>query len=518
MSLIKRASDRVTQMFNISARVETRAKELATEIVEQQTEEILSKAINDPVHTKLKALQHNPWFHMYSGMGYYDKPSRVTFQMLQLMADNCPVVSAVINTRINQVSSFSKQSDIAEKTQNKPLGFKIVHKLKPVNKMTKGEKKYAQELEDVITNCGYTDRFVTNRKRDRFRTFLRATTRDRLTFDQVTFELISNRKKEIAEFWAVDASTIRICSPEQRDKGVDFLQVIDQMVMAEFTHKDLAFCVSNPRTDIKIQGYGFSELEQMVKVVTSQIYTDAYNQKFFSQGLGVQGILNLKTKDGKIPEDVMEAFKVQLQAQAAGVRNAWKTPVTNADEIQFINLKPSNRDMEFKVWMEYLIKIACAIYQIDPSEINFHMSGSSSTRTNFESGAEQKVKYSKDKGLKPLLEFVSDNVNEHIIESYTEDFIFHFAGLDSRDEKEVVSIRSQEVGAYKTVDEVRQEAGLEPLGEEKGGELILNPQFVQAQQNKQMNAQQEEMGGEAEESGFPEESEEGEEPEGSIEA
>ena len=31
----------------------------------------------------------------------------------------------------------------------------------------------------------------------------------------------------------------------------------------------------------------------------------------------------------------------------------------------------NNRDMEFTEWLYYLLKIATAVYQIDPSEINF---------------------------------------------------------------------------------------------------------------------------------------------------
>ena len=51
-----------------------------------------------------------------------------------------------------------------------------------------------------------------------------------------------------------------------------------------------------------------------------------------------------------------------------GVMQAWKTPVVEAD-VDWIDLQKNNRDMEYTSWMEYLIKLSCAIYSIDPTEI-----------------------------------------------------------------------------------------------------------------------------------------------------
>lgn len=492
---------------------------MVSQQVETRMSEVMEKSIGDPASEQLKTLMHNPWYHMYNGLGYYDRPTHMTFKLLKQMSEVDPVVSAILVTRINQVSSFAKQSDIAEKSQNKPLGFSIIHKRKSPKKLTKGEIKFSQELEDVISNCGYTDRWTEEgQKRDRFRSFLRKVTRDRLTYDQINFELIKNRKGEVAEFWATDASTIRVTSPTERKKGVQYVQVIDNMVVTEYSKDDLAFSVANPRTDINVQGYGFSELEMLTAVVTSHLNTNTYNRKFFSQGLGIQGILNLVTKDGKIPSDVMEAFKMQFRAGATGVNNAWKTPITNADKMEWINLKPSNRDMEYRVWIEYLIKVAAAVYQIDPAEINFNLSGSAGQKTNFESGQEARLKFSRDKGLKPLLETIADTINEYVVESYTDDFMFAFVGLDARDEKDIVSLRTQEAKCYKTIDEVRDDAGLDALGEEKGGHLILDPQYTMYLQGQQQSQQQGEEGMEGgPEGGQEEEQPEGEEePEGAI--
>ena len=344
--------------------------------------------------------------------------------------------------------------------------------------MTEAEKKYASELEDFISYCGYTDRFRTGRKRDKFTDFLRKIARDRLVFDQMCFERVLNRAKEPAEVFAVDAATIRLASEESMNEGIGYCQVVQGQVVNEYTWAELAFCVNNPVSDINQYGYGFSELEQLISVVTALFYSDTYNTKFFSQGLGVQGILNLVTKDGAIPPDMMEAFRVQFQAQAAGVANAWKTPILNADKAEWLNLKPTNRDMEFVKWVEYLIKLACAVYQISPEEINFETKSSGSGSSLQEANPESRLKYSKDKGLRPLLTYLASQLTEYLIEPYTLDYMLIFTGLDEKEEKEMAEIRKLEVEAYKQLDEVRAEAGLEPLGPDKGGDMVLNPQYV----------------------------------------
>lgn len=442
-----------------------------------RTEEAIEKAnLEGKIAQDAKSLFFDPLFS-FSG-DYTERPSKISFNTLKRMAYKNPIVSAIINTRVNQVASFAFQADIMEKTQNKAMGFKVVHKTKPLKSMTKGEIKFAQELEDYISNCGYTPPINEHgQKRDKFINFLKKIVRDTLIFDQVNSELVLNRAKKPAEFWAVDPATIRIATPEDRKHGVVYVQVINGSIKNTYSYDELIFAVRNPVTDIYNSGYGFSELEQLIHIVAATLFADRYNMSFFSQGLGIQGILNIKT-DEKIPKDLLEAFRREFQAMTTGIRNAWKTPVVNAKDLQWINLKPSNKDMEYSKWVEYLVRVTTAVFQISPDEINFTTYGTSGSPM-FESNPEAKIKYSKDKGLIPLLNFIANLITEEIVEKWDSNFMFMFVGLDSKTEKDVVELRSREVTSYKTIDEVRVEAGLEPLGAEKGGDMIMSPTYVQ---------------------------------------
>ena len=131
-------------------------------------------------------------------------------------------------------------------------------------------------------------------------------------------------------------------------------------------------------------------------------------------------------------------FKRAWYAQTSGVFNSWRTPiVAGMDDVKWISFQQSNRDIEFHMWMDYVIKLICAIYLIDPSEINFDISQSRGEgNPMFTSKNEHKVKQSKDRGLRPLLRFIEDIIN-CILDELTEGkYELEFVGLDVESKKD----------------------------------------------------------------------------------
>jgi len=204
-----------------------------------------------------------------------------------------------------------------------------------------------------------------------------------------------------------------------------------------------------------------------------------------SQGTSTKGIINFK---GAVPEKQLRAFRRHWYSMVAGVENAFKTPITNAEELQYINLQQSNRDMEFSAWFDFLIKVACAIYGMDPMEINFKYGDSGgSGGSMFESSNKQKLAQSKDKGLQPLLRFIQHRLSSFLVHRIDEDFEFAFVGLDAQTPDELADLNTKQVTSYKMVDEVRAEEDLPPLPDGEG-QVILHAVWMQ---NKTMAAQQE---------------------------
>ncbi|QKE56384.1 portal protein [Bacillus phage YungSlug] len=439
---------------------------------------------------EMKAQVEDP-LGVLTAMGYKEKPYSLSYDILRQMASRNSVVAAIIATRVNQISTFTSPA----RFNKQGLGFEI--RLRDPNTApSKQDMATIEAIEKFIENTGYTN----DNNRDNFDAFVRKIVRDRLTFDQVNFEIVPDKKGLPAEFYAVDASTIRIASEELQeateisdDEYIRYVQIVNGKVVAEFTANEMAFEVSNPRTDIYANGYGFSELETLVHIITSHLWAEQYNSKFFSQGGTTKGILNLKgSANAPISPQQLHDFKRQWLSQVSGMTGAWKTPVVSVEDIEYINVSQSNREMEFEKWMNYLINIACAVYQIDPAEVNFPNRGGAGNSGGGglgDGGIEDRLKNSKDKGLKPMLRFIEAFMNKHIVSRFDEKFVFAFAGLDTKTEKEVVELQAQRVKVYKTVNEIRKEEGLKPL---EGGDIILDTVYVQylGQMQQQKMAEQ----------------------------
>ncbi len=316
-----------------------------------------------------------------AAMGYMDRPYALSYDTLRDMSVKNAVIAAIINTRVNQISTFTRPA----RFDKSGVGYEITMR---DPKVTPGEseEKEMLDLERFLEYTGY----YRDPMRDSFDTFIRKITRDRLTYDQVNFEIVPDRLGRPAEFYAVDASSIRAADTrvkedvqDNTDEGgrntknnlagiaealdasqnisdIKYVQLVDGVVVAGFGFDELAFGVANPRTDLRIQPYGFSELEALVKQVTAHLYAEDYNERYFSNGGTTKGILNLKgDADNPISPAQMEAFKRQYTAQTLGTYGAWKTPIVSIPGMEYINVQQSNREMEFEKWMNYLINISC---------------------------------------------------------------------------------------------------------------------------------------------------------------
>jgi hypothetical protein len=231
----------------------------------------------------------------------------------------------------------------------------------------------------------------------------------------------------------------------------------------------------------------------LIPAVTSLLWAWQYNSKFFSQGSAAKGILNFK---GAIPETQLRAFRRHWYQMISGVENAWRTPVTNADDLQWINMQNTNRDMEFSAWMDFLIKVVCALYCLDPVEINFLYGNIGQSSTLQEASNKEKITESKERGLRPVLNWLATWINRGIIWPMNENFELEFVGLDARTRDEVNAYNQTAVRTIRTIDELRAEDDLPPLPNGTG-QVLLDPgwlqvkqQAEQAQQQQQQQAQQ----------------------------
>jgi hypothetical protein len=441
----------------------------------------------------------------------------LSYQLLRKISYRNGVIASIINTRINQCGLFATPYIVP----NDRIGFTIEPRSrkyqfmmkqadpnKKVANMKEEDVRTIMEIHEFIENCGSTDTKLKDPQRDDFGTFLRKIIRDSLTFDQLCFEIVKDPKTgKPSAFYAVDSGTIRLSDPKTRiEKGIYYVQFIDGNLYTAYDHSEMAFAIRNPTTDIKANGYGISEIEMALNYISSQIYGEEYNKKFFTQGSTPKGIINIK--GSSIPREELDAFRRAWHAQITGVANAWKTPILSSEGgVDWINLGQSNRDMEFGRWLEYLVNVICGVYQIDPVEINFPNKGgvSGQSRPMNDSSAIERIKFSKDKGLVPLLRFIEKTINKFIIYPLTDgQYEFAFHGYTDLIEEQKIRLEKQESEYLVTVNELRARYGLKEL---PSGDIILNPVYAQAKMQADAAAAEQGQPPEGEEEMSPEDQE-----------
>jgi len=426
-------------------------------------------------------------YSWYSGnQEFHQRPLSLDWNTLRRMAA-APPISAIIKRRCEDAEDFCHP----EENPYLP-GFKVRMRNRKAAP-SRAALRMIEELERFILQGGVVEDMRQVQLRDSFSTFVKKVVRDSLTYDQLCFEVVPSRLSRIgggfrpARFVAAPAHTIRIANTTQDGHALpddDFetprwVQVYDEVVVNEYRPAELCFAVRNPRSDLEFVGYGYSELEMLVTIVTAWLNAFEYNRRFFSQGAGIPGILNLKGQ--VVNEKIMRAFKRELQMLVTGAQNAHRLPVTSAEGMEFINLHSTNREMEYSAWMDLLTKLACALYSMDPAEIGFNFGNTGQQSSMGSANQVEKIAESRERGLKPLIRFIFAQLNRFVIWQIDPDFEVVAQGLRQNSESTDIDLDVKRLGAYMTIDQLRARNDMPPMPDGTGA-CILNPIWLQFSQ------------------------------------
>lgn len=390
---------------------------------------------------------------------YYELPGNFNFDMMRVMVDQTPILASVIMTRQRQIRRFCR----VQETGQGP-GFKIALKDQS-QKMGDQETESVRLLESFFTNCGWetNPRQRARLRRDNFSNFMAKAVRDSLVLDSMPIETEWKRDRKLGMdgFYAVDGATIRLCTEEgyRGEDEVFALQVVQGNIRAAYTFDDLIYVPRNPRSDVIVGGYGFSETELLVKVVTGLLNAMTYNLKYFDSNAIPKGLLHLS---GDYAQEDINAFKRYWNAMVKGINNAWSLPVmvskNQESKASFENFGMDVNEIMFSKWMTFLTSIICAIYGIAPDEINFE-SFTAGTSSLSGSDTEEKLINSKDKGLRPLLAYFEDLFSDYIVSEWGDKYVFRWTGLDEKT-AEQAWIEEQ---ALSTFNEARKSRGMDEI-------------------------------------------------------
>lgn len=379
---------------------------------------------------------------------------------LRQMAKN-PIIGSIVSTRINQMAAFCS---IQQKEYD--LGFKIVSS-DPTIELEPGLTQAAQEW---IYTCG-----MPGYGEDLLETLVRKTMRDSLILDQCCAEIVNRRNGVPAYLVAVDGGSIKkmraalnYATPPGKAE-VHYVQVLDDQIAAKYSSNEMIFGIRNPQTDLSYNGYGMPELEILVRTVTAILNTEKYNSGMLSAGGMQKGVLVVA---GDVDNTQFDTFKRDFREATRNAASYWRPPVIRISKdgkVEWKQLDQANRDMEYAALFDFLVKEACGVYQIDPSEINWQI-GASGASTTFEGRSDTKASESKKRGLKPLLTFFANQLNVNVIGRVDPQLKLEFVGLDQDRETEA-KVLKEETATIRTVNEARKDKGWKPI---PGGDIILS--------------------------------------------
>lgn len=409
--------------------------------------------------TKIQSVFFDPNDISGNGRGFKDSKGVLSFSVLRRMGD-IHIVKSIVSTRVEQIMNFM---DFSEDEQKE--GFTIRKKKSLFStgdeKLTNEDKKKISKIVDFLEKGGWTDKWDNV---DSLQEFVSKIMSDSLTLDQLAFEMVRNRMWELQKFRAVDASLIRFLDsvdPRQREgfeqyrfKGhlPRYCMVWDEMILHNPITKEpilyypweLGFGIRNKTSDVRRNGYGVSELETLVNIITWILWGFSYNANFFSQGSQPKGFINIKNPN--ISNSTLQEFRQAWTQTMAGVGNSHRTPVINGIDLEWVDLqKLSNRDMEFNEWIKFLIIMTCSVYRIDPSELGFNFK--ESQQIFGQDGQRERLKHSREKGLKPLLIFLQGIITKYIVSELDENYEFAFTGIEVEDEEAQVKLDSEKLSS-----------------------------------------------------------------------
>lgn len=450
---------------------------------------------------EIKSILWNPSEIGFNGKGYRDPNNGISFGTLNRMGEIF-IVKAIINTRIEQVQNFLKYS-----LDDQKPGYQIRYKKSPGSEGSEDkelnvkDKKIVDYIVKFLEEGGENDKWECE---DNFQEFTRKVLRDSLVLDQMTFELVRARNMSLKKYRAVDAALIRQLDtndPRYRQMFENFRwhgylpryamvwdgQIIRHPVTNEyvvFYPWELGYGVRNKTTNVLRNGYGCSELETLIEIVTWILWGMQYNGNFFKQGSQPKGFINVK--NGNIDQGTLNEFRQDWKQTMSTVYNSHKIPVIQGIDLEWIDLQQTNRDMEFTEWIKFLLVIACAVYRMDPSELGFQFQDAA--RIFGQEGQKERLDHSRQKGLTPLLVFYQNVLNKYIISEIDDRLELVFTGIEIEDEAAQVELdkKKSEAGFVSLEDMFEKYSGRK-FNPEK--DTILNTVYQSAQSNKMMGGE-----------------------------
>jgi hypothetical protein len=444
---------------------------------------------------------------------------KIPDRLLRLVERRNGIVGAIITLRIQQALEFchiSADKDIP--------GWEIQLRDFKAD-ITPEQEKQKTFLENLIKNTR-TEEYQNNYiKHDDFRELITKFVRDRFLIDKIVWEIERNQKGEAIALWVLDGATIQPVLPGgyygsitsigypsaaqpisevirrarlEATPPIEEISYVQELiygssgggVVAAFKEDDLIYDLANELNDVRYYKQGLSVTEKANSAIVAFINSLTFNSNGLSRG-AIPKVAIAMGKDSGYTDEQLEDMQDEWSANFEAMDGQWNIPILRGDA-KILNMLPTNRDMEYQKYMEFTGALTCSIMGVDSAELGLRLNQAQAVLSE---NQDAKQLFSKNRGVRELLSGFAYIVNNFLAKSgydFAKDFVFRFNGLSTEDKNFEADLRKKNVETFKTVNEIRTENDLKPI---EGGDILLNPVFIQSQQAGQMAGGEEGFGG-----------------------
>jgi hypothetical protein len=245
--------------------------------------------------------------------------------------------------------------------------------------------------------------------------------------------------------------------------AAQYVAVQDGVVINTFRRGQLLVSPIQNRTDVRWVGYPPSHVEMAIHMISAFIATFDYNASYFTKGMLAEFILGVP---GDMHADDVDAFVDMLREATQGVRNAWQPPILpihSDKQIQKIDLKQSNKEMMYEMWMSLLIALSTAIYRMDPSTINAKAWDGGQGSKMSEPSRQTEIQLAHEEGLQGDLSHIVSTILDPLAKRCHPDLRvrMEYGNYDPKKDADVYEVRGR---TDLSRNEIRLQQGEEPWG------------------------------------------------------
>lgn len=462
--------------------------------------------------TRLSFNQDPTTFNKYLAL-YRPKTNLIPDYILKRLSVRDSLVAAIVNARANQISSFGR-----ELQDRFSAGFRIEPRRGIMNKATPEQKTELEqrisETVKILVNCGSTEGVAYNDLLS-FHSYLYQQARNAVVFGRIATEITKIEDLETGEekfhsFRPIDVGTIFPAAPKPdqldnvRKQALYYLeqmkneklrpekfdndeyawvQVIQGFPRQAFAPDELIVHTLTPVTDIEYGGYPVTPMDAAIDEILTHMNITNHNKLYFASGRAARGMVVIKSAD--INQDIADQIRQHFNASINSVQNSWRVPVFGIDMDEEVKWEPlemqAGRDMEFQYLADNNARAIFSTFQMSPEEVPGyqHLSRGTNNQGLSESNTEYKLEAARDTGIRPLLAWFQDFVNDYLLPLIdplvSKLCVLKFYGLDADTPEKENARQQMEQALHGTYDESRNIAEKNPIGIEWGGEFPLNP-------------------------------------------